>query len=214
MPYNLSPLITDSEAVIIGNLLDSQQLKQESEHGLNCLVVYSDPPCTSFFVPRRFASLIPQKPLYIDDQALWVAAGCAGVILAGGQQLVGPQSAFGTLRRRIEEVRGRDAGEHGPSATAIERAKELIEGAEPLVRNAPEGDLDFYYGELGIEWRRENRILRLTAFSDPEMSARLDYGTMSVDTPGEYRSELVANAHNLAERLNWLSCGQDKRQTA
>lgn len=112
------------------------------------------------------------------------------------------------LLREIEDSRKDQPGEDDPTPSAIHQAKILISGAKNLIGVAPPtGELDYYYGELGVEWRKGNRILRLTCFGDT-MSPRLDYGTMSKSTPGEYKSDPAADAKTLATRLDWLSQGQ------
>jgi len=116
------------------------------------------------------------------------------------------ESPLGALLREIDSFEGTQAGEHAPSTYAINQARILIAGARTLVHHQPPvGDADFYYGELGVEWRTGNRILRLTSFSDSATPARLDYGTMSIATPGEYNSDQVASPERLAELLDWVS---------
>jgi hypothetical protein len=121
-------------------------------------------------------------------------------------RLSGPEP-LNALLGEIERLRSEPIGEHTPSPQAVDAATSLIKGAAKLLQSAPpEGELDYYFGELGIEWRQGNRILRLTCFSGSE-APRLDYGTMSRKTSGEYSSDAVANAQILADRLDWLSGG-------
>lgn len=100
----------------------------------------------------------------------------------------------------------RPGGEHSPSDAAINSAKGLIDLARVHLRFCPPvGELDFYDDELGVEWRKETRILRLTCFGSPDAAPRVDFGTMSTTTPGEYRSDIAVTPELLAERLDWLS---------
>ena len=104
----------------------------------------------------------------------------------------------------IQALRGVAVTEHTPTAQAVDCAIGLITDAGNLVGfMAPAGEVDFYFGELGVEWRRDDRILRLTCFGDATPS-RLDYGSMSVETPGQYRSG-PATAESLATQLDWLT---------
>lgn len=114
---------------------------------------------------------------------------------------------IGVLVAQLDAVEAGE-GEHAASAFAIQRAKALLAEVEHLVQYVvPDAGIDFYYGELGIEWRKEDRILRLTCFKSANEPPRLDYGTMSRTTPGEYRSDRIVTPEKLAERLKWLSGG-------
>lgn len=143
------------------------------------------------------------EPEMSEDYFAAIRGSTAGTAVCAAPST---ESHLGALLREIDCIEVTQAGEHAPSAHAIERAKALLTGARSLVRRQPPvGDADFYYGELGIEWRKANRILRLTCFGDARTPARLDFGTMSVSTPGEYSSDQVASPERLAERLDWVS---------
>jgi hypothetical protein len=110
------------------------------------------------------------------------------------------------LLAEIDQTRVQPATEHTPSQAAIERAKALIsEAADRMTYIFPEGEVDSYYGELGVEWRNADKLIRLTCFGNADRPARLDFGTMSKTTPGEYGSEPNVDAASLAARLDWLS---------
>jgi hypothetical protein len=173
------PPITASE---VANY-DGLSGKDEQE----CFTVVVEPRST-FRIPVEFAHFSFPSAQYAS----------VGVVPA--------LSSLGALLREIDGVVVEQPNEHTPTDFAIERAKALISGAEMLIQlTPPVGELDSYYGELGIEWRSGNRILRLTCFGNPATPARLDYGTMSTGTPGEYQSDAVADSAILAARLDWLS---------
>jgi hypothetical protein len=114
------------------------------------------------------------------------------------------ENTIETLLDEIQALRGAAVTEHSPAAEAVDRAVSLITDAGNLVGfMAPAGEVDFYFGELGVEWRRNDRILRLTCFGDAT-PPRIDYGIMSVEAPGQYRSG-PATAGTLATQLDWLA---------
>lgn len=185
MPQHYSLSITDQEALIASRLL-SEQSRQQSSTGNLCLYwfVFDDSPLT-------FS--IPQTARFVFDPPV-------------------PVNTLDTLIAEIESVRNGPEGEQKPTDAAIDAALRVIGPTESLLNSLdlqiPAADLDFYYGELAVEWRKENRILRLTAFSVPDFAPRLDYGTLGTDAhPGEYHSDALATPELLAERLSWLSSG-------
>jgi len=114
------------------------------------------------------------------------------------------ENSIDVLLREIETITDTQSGEHVPSMAAIKQSTALIQAAGQLIHSSPPaGEVDFYHNELGVEWRSGNRILRLTSF--PAEAPRLDYGTMSTGTQGEYSSDNLATAELLAIRLDWLS---------
>lgn len=145
-------------------------------------------------------SLVEYDSAY-DVAARWQQV-FAHVILGCDEQ----NGTLDQLLADIERIKDVEASEHKPTPAAIALAKQLIGEVKSLVHfDPPLGEVDYYFGELGIEWRSDDRILRLTCFRDPNTPARIDYGTMSATTPGEYRSVPVATARDLAGRLDWLS---------
>jgi hypothetical protein len=115
-----------------------------------------------------------------------------------------PLDALSSELSEIETTASTQTGEHIPSTAAIKQSRELIQIARSLIHSSPpDGEVDFYYNELAVEWRNGNRILRLTSF--PVEAPRLDYGTMSSGTQGEYHSDNLATGQLLAQRLDWLS---------
>jgi len=187
MPTQLSNPIP-SDAVILESILRRQQ------RNLNLWDVILSAPISMF-----------DRPFTIMATSYWAPI----------TQKLKAQSTLEVLLAEIEGLKRQQVGEHTPAMPAIDRAKFLIGGAAFLVHSAPpEGELDSYYGELGVEWRKGDRILRLTCFGDPNTPARLDYGTMSTATPGEYNSDAVADFGTLAARLDWVSEGTESKTTA
>ncbi len=115
-----------------------------------------------------------------------------------------------TLLKEITDL-GQEStdGEHAPTQAAIHATTELLQQVQVLIGEAdiPEAELDFYYGELAVEWRKDNRILRVTSFSASNRTPRIDYGTLGDSTPGEYHTDIPATPEGLAAHLAWLSTG-------
>jgi hypothetical protein len=116
------------------------------------------------------------------------------------------------LLKEIDNLRqGSTEGEHAPTQAAIRAMVELLQLIRPLVNESdvPIAELDFYYGELAVEWRNGDRILRLTSFSGPNKTPRIDYGTLGDSTPGEYHTDIPATPEDIATRLAWLASGEN-----
>ncbi|MGA2714504.1 MAG: hypothetical protein ABSG41_15475 [Bryobacteraceae bacterium] len=91
-----------------------------------------------------------------------------------------------------------------PSPRAISELKRVLREASDIFNgDIPQGDVAPYFGEISVTWRRDNRMLRLTAFSDGR-DPRLDFGTTPVGTLGDYQFYPVATGENLIDRLNWV----------
>jgi hypothetical protein len=194
------PTMPAEVVVIIERLLGKQP---ERERGLNYYCLAVGAPYSTFDVPHHGTAL-------------------ASMVRQTGAQyhLFDEVAAKDNLEALLSEIEGLcnniGVGEHDATPVARDRAKDLIETVRPLVAEAdiPLAELDCYYGELGVEWQKDNRILRLTSFNDPNTPIRLDYGTMSVESPGEYRSDPVADTQILADRLVWLSSDNTKTVAA
>jgi len=97
-----------------------------------------------------------------------------------------------------------EEGEDHPSAEAIGELKRILsEASEINHSDIPDGDVSPYFGEVSVTWRRDNRMLRLTVFSDGR-DARLDFGTTPESSLGNYQFNPTANGESLVNQLNWL----------
>jgi len=190
------PPLTETIAVIVERFL---QKHEQEQRGLNYYWLAMGAPVLTFNMPRGVAHIgvleSENKQYHLFDRGV-------------------SKDSFDTLLSEIEGLRSAASGEHAATPIALDRARKLIEEVRQILTDIPAAELDSYYGELGIEWQNGNRILRLTSFDDPNIPIRLDYGTMSVDTPGEYKSDSVADAKILAERLVWLANDDTKTLTA
>jgi hypothetical protein len=99
-----------------------------------------------------------------------------------------------------------EEGEQRPSQKAIDDMKTIINEAS---KNAAfrMGDIASYFGEIGVTWRNNGRMLRLTTFSD-DRHPRLDFGTTPIGTLGDYDFDVNATAARLLEKLAWLETQQ------
>jgi len=96
-----------------------------------------------------------------------------------------------------------EEGEAHPSAHAVTEMKRVLREASGLFGNIPNGSVAPYSGEISITWRRDNRMLRLTTFSDAR-PARLDYGTAPEGALGDYQFDTAATGEKLDLRLRWI----------
>ena len=139
-----------------------------------------------------------------QDEYLHAIANSAGYTSGA---CTGSLSPIEALLLEVSQVQSASLGEHEPTDVAIRTVTDILRELNlPSNVNIPDAEIDYYYGELGVEWRAGNRILRLTAFSVPGYMPRLDYGTLGTSgNPGDYRSDANATADLLATRLSWLS---------
>jgi hypothetical protein len=97
-----------------------------------------------------------------------------------------------------------EEGEAHPSPTAISELKRiLIDASDAFNGDIPPGNVAPYFGEVSVTWRCDNRMLRLTAFSDGRQP-RLDFGTTPEGSLGDYEFYSTATGKNVSDRLNWL----------
>lgn len=101
-----------------------------------------------------------------------------------------------------------------PSPEAIGDLKRILnEASEIFGGDIPQGDVAPYFGEISVTWRHNNRMLRLTAFSDGR-EARLDFGTTPKGALGDYGFTPTATGDSLIQRLNWLLASRATAVTA
>lgn len=103
-------------------------------------------------------------------------------------------------------VAERENFEHGevpPSDEAVHVMKQILHAAEGLGAQFPQTSVSTYYGELDATWERENRMLRVIAYSDGR--APILYFCADQGEPLT-RGQTIrpASAQQLSEKLKWL----------
>jgi hypothetical protein len=113
-----------------------------------------------------------------------------------------------TLEEKIDAVfsdpENFEDGELPPVEAAVTLKGILSEASAAASADIPDGDVNPYFGELSITWRRGDKMLRLTAFSNGR-KARLDFGTTPERSLGAYEFNPAATGETLVDKLNWLA---------
>jgi hypothetical protein len=120
------------------------------------------------------------------------------VLLPEGQKSIGD-----LVDEVVSDSQNFEDGEERPSNDAITSIKSILaDAATNYGKSLPTPAVATYYGEVDATWQKDNRMLRLIAYSDgrpPTLYFCTDQG--EVLTRGE---TLPATGERLSEKLDWL----------
>jgi hypothetical protein len=143
---------------------------------------------------------IASKSLCYSDEPKWDSV-TSGVFDPG---LVTAPTIYEQIDAVCEDAESYEPGEERTAPIAISSLKALLYEAEQILgREIALGDIAPYFGELSITWRHDNRMLRLTSFSD-ERHSRLDFGSAPANALGNYDFDAAVTGGKLADKLSWL----------
>ncbi len=115
----------------------------------------------------------------------------------------GPPDLIRDIYDAISDPENYEEGEAMIEDEIVRQLGEMVNEAGANFGQLPRADIAPYFGELSITWRLGQRVVRLTAYPN-SLPSRIDYGSTSPGTRGDYDFDRPASGPILAERLRWL----------
>jgi hypothetical protein len=108
---------------------------------------------------------------------------------------------FSEIDSVVQDPDNYEAGEPRPSREAIEELKRLL--SQAIARQAPPSEISTYYGEIDATWHKDNRMLRIVAYSDGRESL-LYFCADSGDALTRGETIQPVSADDISQKLTWL----------